>query len=915
MDRVQRQQNAKTSNDDTDPTVNAVKNIKTNEFLPKGNPSRGLTILDRYDENGDFIIRDNVRTKKDAEGNIVPMQVVDVNDALGQLKEERGDKDLSERNEENLEILSDLFASEAEAALQSNSDALGWYDRTLKAAKKVASILHPEILDNEDANHAYDFATAVTSNGMPALDNWKYADEQYKHWVDTGGLIGEGRFIIKGYGENSVGMEKAFELYNTLRDEGLSDIEVRELLSKEVLVKDLLDIPLTSKKGENRTIADRLGVEAKDISQETVDTPVFVSYLLGAKIGQGFYQNLRGNYNPLTMDVWFTRTWNRYLGKPFTEPQQKTIDKNYQKLRTSLLNNKKDLSKDEKKIVNTILKKYGIKKSSSNEDLQKAAIEIDKAYQTYFTKVQSPLKKADRIPKSRIILDVSNLVRNTTVQEQATPRSGTERQWIRDVVSRALDKLKDRGTNLETADFQALMWFAEKRLLKSMGVRQGRGSDNDYLDAAIELARKKGITDEEIRQQLPRDFRERLSNRELRQEGNEGTSKRSSQAVQEKQAVLTLGQQNTPNWDLKNNLTKLLQKNIEDGISDGFADPKKVAPRKLLEAVDPEGRKLLSRFISGIDDKGLSDEDFAQLLPWLNLSFEFNTAMESLGEYEFRPNNIGVKDGILQKIPPKVRLDPTTDAAPLEDLLAHEISHHITQNTFVNKFLKDLWKATTQWKGKKPNDKPNISKAKRVLLKEAIKASKQFLPLFNEVEIAYNELISPKSFKNKLLLEQGYEIPTFEDLGLERVALEGSAYLMPPTSEVQRILNYQKLYQKMTAYERDNGGASTNLDLYDVQEVKVVKKIYETLDYLYSAPELGANAVAYYLRYPKYFKRTYPTLSTALRSIVNNSEFKNILALKSIIGMVGASTIMALLSQYGDDEEGVLNFGEGILAA
>ena len=41
-------------------------------------------------------------------------------------------------------------------------------------------------------------------------------------------------------------------------------------------------------------------------------TPLFQgSFVLGAKIGQGFYQNIRGNYDPLTMDIWWMRMPHR----------------------------------------------------------------------------------------------------------------------------------------------------------------------------------------------------------------------------------------------------------------------------------------------------------------------------------------------------------------------------------------------------------------------------------------------------------------------------------------------------------------------------------------------------------------------------------------------------------------------------
>ena len=61
---------------------------------------------------------------------------------------------------------------------------------------------------------------------------------------------------------------------------------------------------------------------------------------------------------------------------------------------------------------------------------------------------------------------------------------------MRRATESARELLKDKtGIDINNADFQALMWYHEKRLLASMGVGKGRGSDNDYVDGAIEYAR------------------------------------------------------------------------------------------------------------------------------------------------------------------------------------------------------------------------------------------------------------------------------------------------------------------------------------------------------------------------------------------------------------------------------------------
>ena len=55
-------------------------------------------------------------------------------------------------------------------------------------------------------------------------------------------------------------------------------------------------------------------LKGTEIGGENVDTAVFGSAVFGPKIGQGFYTNLRGDFNPVTMDMWFMRTIGRLSG-------------------------------------------------------------------------------------------------------------------------------------------------------------------------------------------------------------------------------------------------------------------------------------------------------------------------------------------------------------------------------------------------------------------------------------------------------------------------------------------------------------------------------------------------------------------------------------------------------------------------
>ena len=121
------------------------------------------------------------------------------------------------------------------------------------------------------------------------------------------------------------------------------------------------------------------------------------------------------------------------------------------------------------------------------------------------------LAKAARPVKTELILAMGTASQNFQDTEQADPRNSTERTFMRNVINRAQQKVfQATGVEINTADFQALLWYAEKQLYKAMNIREGRGGDNDYVDGSIHFLRQKGISDDQIERILPTGERDRL---------------------------------------------------------------------------------------------------------------------------------------------------------------------------------------------------------------------------------------------------------------------------------------------------------------------------------------------------------------------------------------------------------------------
>ena len=435
-------------------------------------------------------------------------------------------------SEQDRDEVANIFAAEAEAALLSSSDAIGWYDATLKLAKRILSVKYPEVSPvlydgsknpeyDPNAEVAFDFATAVTSNGLAVTDNYDFAAQQYESLRGNQ----DGKFPIKGRGAQGSSMHSAFEFWNILTDQGYTPVKINELLMTEVQRNRLDDLT-----------ASVLGVEKKDLPKKLVANTsegakemVSVAYLLGPKIGNGFYRNLRGNFDPITMDRWWMRFVNRVSGNPIKIVTEKTIENNIDGI-WNQIKSKDSLRKLDQDILSLAAARLDTKKinRSDMQDIIPIMNEIyerdfyKKAYNDKIEELEAEgysrgdaqtrrIAEKARPNRTLFLKNVGTYVSNIKVQLQEDPRGVRDRSAMRDVTSRAKEILqKSLGLELTNADIQALMWYAEKRIFAAGGVRKGRGEDNDYADGAIYVLKKRGVNDDKIKSALPDSDRYRV---------------------------------------------------------------------------------------------------------------------------------------------------------------------------------------------------------------------------------------------------------------------------------------------------------------------------------------------------------------------------------------------------------------------
>jgi len=405
--------------------------------------------------------------------------------------------DVKEFTAEVEKYLVQTVLEDAKFALEENANAVGWYNEKVSKAKALLSLIHPELATNPEANFAFTWALANTSNGIKVDKNFELAEQAYSYWEENGEFP-----IDIGIGDASDAINRNFKLFNRLiKEKGFESFE------------DFMKTTHTVKEVETYT--------NDEVSGETQGEIVYGAAVMGPKIGNGFFANLYGNYEQLTMDRWLMRTWGRMRGELVIDYTKQAKVK-----RGQLKELIKALSLQEKKELSEII---GVKIKLSNLDevgvaIQKASTK--KANRTKMNEIATVLEKPERKqflfdllgkPQKRYPhISIGGEIRkggNTLAKyldgQKEAPSGAPERRNIRKVFSQVLAELQQTEKDLTMADLQALLWYPERRLydaakLDSQETNSGYEDNEapDYANAAESLARQQGVSDADIQTTL-----------------------------------------------------------------------------------------------------------------------------------------------------------------------------------------------------------------------------------------------------------------------------------------------------------------------------------------------------------------------------------------------------------------------------
>jgi hypothetical protein len=381
-----------------------------------------------------------------------------------------------------------------------NADAIGWYNREMKTVFDI--LRSPELdyqLDDPVNRGVFNAILAITSNGQKVIPQFLKTAELYNGWRKTGLIPPVGKWG----GERNKAIKGHVKFLNEmLRFAGPSGT-VDYLTSEQTLGDHLNNLygMVAEANGlpETATVKDKKKALKKYLkvtmpSGELVDYNTVGAAVFGPKLGGGFFANLYGKFDRLTMDRWFMRTFHRLTGR-LGEQRPKMVA---------------DILKEARDEAGDVLPED----VSDEEILQEINTTGKQAYKNY-REIKKRLKDNPDDTEAQS-LDLMRRLYNRYVKAKSglfdAPDNGTHRKFIREVVDRVQKLRAERGDPpIDTSDIQAILWYLEKdiwnRLRKDMSPdvvdeadAQEDADDGDtedtagrvsYSDGARELYRRK----------------------------------------------------------------------------------------------------------------------------------------------------------------------------------------------------------------------------------------------------------------------------------------------------------------------------------------------------------------------------------------------------------------------------------------
>lgn len=404
----------------------------------------------------------------------------------------KGKEVSSKLSPEDAEYIVSALVDDAMYALKNRDaeHAALWYEKV----GEIWEALETKLPDLKNPEDRFFFSAGLTllSNGQDIDTNMRDAVALYLYWKEHK----EWPFH-HDFGKQTSQFKKTAMLFEKIVDKMGGWEPASELLAKKVPVSEIHELgfeilPEDSK----RKYSDKTGNEVKgdsalEVKGELVDEVVPVFSVFGPKLGS-FYNNLNGNTDTITMDLWFMRTIGRITGELMDlSPQAfdnriKRAGKLFNQTATD-----EELMGFDRQALKKNLQEVKERGKFTDQDL---IYEWAKARERVYAE-STASDKISYADNSEINKAAAQLKQTVTDLTMASPFGGNHRRLLRQIMHKTLEEVQARsrdegfelGENLTPAGLQAVLWFHEKKIYDRLGNPQpgdGYAEKDNYKNSA-----------------------------------------------------------------------------------------------------------------------------------------------------------------------------------------------------------------------------------------------------------------------------------------------------------------------------------------------------------------------------------------------------------------------------------------------
>ena len=187
-----------------------------------------------------------------------------------------------------------------------------WYRGKVKKSKDIASLEVPEIKSDPEVERLFEIILGMTSLGTKISPNYNSSIPVLQHYLKNG----EFNIVKNIKGNNLIETENADGKTVRLRRPAIAEMAIKlDNLIKKMGRKEALEwifSPHSAK--EVKEMNNGKGAHITGVADPSKQ--YYGASIFGPKIGR-YIMNLHGVHEEAVFDLWWTRTWHRWMGTPF----------------------------------------------------------------------------------------------------------------------------------------------------------------------------------------------------------------------------------------------------------------------------------------------------------------------------------------------------------------------------------------------------------------------------------------------------------------------------------------------------------------------------------------------------------------------------------------------------------------------